>query len=428
MRLNNSDIDKIKLPDNFDERIKNTVDKTYKQKNKKSKRGKKVAIAAGLAVAVSSGFMIANPEYVEAAIQKIREVFKTRNYNVVLEDGTEAYKGSYKVNHKGIEIEIEVETKAPGLLKITEKIDTSKIKEEDWKITDENFKLEANKAFYTDEHITDKEQDALYNKLWSGEDISKDIEVLKGKCKDNNDCKYGFVDQIEKARELYEWGISDEPFITKNMNLYLDYSIKGEYPISSSSTTIQATETYTESETIFRIPESVIGPKELELDINIDNINFDIPYPISVPEKKLTIPLKAAKGESAVKYIPINHSYTYEGMRDAVVQELIVYPDGRIELFYNFGSHKDKDYKITKFRLQNEDGTIIRDTGESGRMSMEEVVNWADVPWHRVYEGKITGDTVKIIPVVTHNTNKNIVVDEDEEILKEIKPIIVKVK
>ncbi|MGL5576332.1 MAG: hypothetical protein ACRDCW_12390, partial [Sarcina sp.] len=104
----------------------------------------------------------------------------------------------------------------------------------------------------------------------------------------------------------------------------------------------------------------------------------------------------------------------------------------QIDLLYNFGSHKDKDYKITKFRIENEDGTKIRDTGESGitegDFGSRGKIDGIEGLTRRVYEGEITGDTVKLIPVVTHNTNKNVVVDKDEPILKEIEPIIIKVK
>ena len=48
MGLNNKDIDKIKLPDNLDERLKEIIDKGYKKKRTKNNK-RRITIAALLA-------------------------------------------------------------------------------------------------------------------------------------------------------------------------------------------------------------------------------------------------------------------------------------------------------------------------------------------------------------------------------------------
>ena len=430
MGLNNSDIDKIKLPDNFDEIIKNTVDKTYKQKNKKGKKGKKVAIAAGLAFAVTSGFMIANPEYVEATIQKIREVFKTRNYNVVLEDGTESFEATYKMEHMGVEITFDIDTSIPGIIKIKKTVDSSNIKLEDWKLDtkheDANVSLD-NITHWGSGNFDDEYQTNLYKKIYEGKDISTELKYIE----ENDDGQGLNVDAALMAKEWYEWGKSDKDFfdkmITADIRYELDKDVLWEYDHRFGSGWENISEDCYKNTVAIRIPEELIGKKEIELEVEIYNLTLGDKYTVGAKKKYLNIPLKATKKESAVKYVPINHSYEAEGMRDSIVQELIAYPDGKVELIYNYGSHKDKDYKITKFIIENEDGTRLEDNG-GGKISMGQVENWADVPVTRSYEGKITGDTVKLIPVVTHNTNQNIEVEEDDPILQEIKPITVKLK
>ena len=425
MGLNNNDIDKIKLPDNFDERIKNTVNKAYKEKNKKSKRGKKVAIAAGLAFAVSTGFVVSNPEYVEAIIQKIREVFKTRNYNIVLEDGTESFEATYKMEHMGVEITFDIDTSIPGIIKIKERVDSSNIKLEDWKLDtkheDANVSLD-NITLWGSGSFDDEYQTNLYKKIYENKNILEELEYIK----ENGDGQGLNVEGVLKVKEYYEWGMSDADFINKRIQADTSYNIKEAFYSDQSGQSKEISESCYESETEIRIEEEALGKKELNLEIELSKLSLHN-YAVGAKKKVLNIPLKATRKKSAVKYIPINHSYKVEGMRDSIVQELIAYPDGKVELIYNYGSHKDKDYKITKFRIENEDGTRLTDVG-GGKISMGQVENWADVPVTRSYEGKITGDTVKLIPVVTHNTNKNIVVDKDEPILKEIEPIIVKVK
>ncbi|MGL4760528.1 MAG: hypothetical protein ACRCWG_03635 [Sarcina sp.] len=439
MGLNNNDIDKIKLPDNFDERIKNTVDKTYKQKNKKSKRGKKVAIAAGLAFAVTSGFMIANPEYVEATIQKIREVFKTRNYNVVLEDGTESFEATYKMEHMGVEITFDIDTSIPGIIKIVERIDSSNIKLEDWKLDTKNKNANIN----TDniirwsngnlEYIFDADyKKELYKKIYEGKDISEELEYIE---KNDDKGKYS-LEEAKKVQEYYKWGMSDADFIRKRTVADIRYKINGsndfEHDSIHSTGWENMTDDYYEMTTALRIPEEVMGDKEFNLEVELYRISLDDKYAVNSNKKFLNIPFKGTNKKSSVKYVPIDYSYNVDSVRDLDIYELIDYPDGRIDLLYDFGSHKDKDYKITKFIIENEDGTVIKDTGASGgregdfgsRGKIEGVTGLI----RREYSGEITGDTVKLIPVVTHNTNQNVEVDEDEPILKELQPIIVKVK
>ena len=357
MSLNKNDIDKIKLPDNFDEKVDSIVNKAYKEKKKPKRTGKKVAIAAGLAFAISSGLIATNPEYVEATINKIMEVFKTRNYMVVLEDGTKTFDGSYKVNHMGVDIELDIDTSVTGVIKITEKLDSSNIKLEDL-------------------------------------------------------------------------GITEDDSIAKRVSADISYTIDGE-SISYGSNMVKNSETSYEMETKIRIPENLIGKKDLNIEVEIENLIIVGDYALDTKSKTLNIPLKATKKESAVKYIPIDYSYKASGLRDTELSELIVHPDGYVELLYDFGSHKDKDYKITRFIIENEDGTRLTG-GASGNMEGEfgskDKIEGKWGLWKKEYNGKITGDTLKVIPVVTHNTNKNIEVDEDESILKEIQPITVKLK
>ncbi|MGL5066206.1 MAG: hypothetical protein ACRC6T_00055 [Sarcina sp.] len=426
MGLNNSDIDKIKLPDNFDEIIKNTVDKTYKQKNKKGKRGKKVAIAAGLAVAVSSGFMIANPEYVEAAIQKFREVFKTRSYNVVLENGNEVTKGTHEINHLGVNIKLDVDVTTPGVIEIKHRVDSSNIKLEDWKLTEDNIDL--NKLSYVQSDVFSNEyQEEVYKKIYEGKDITKELEYIK---KNSTEKDY-FIQEVEWAKKSYDWGVSDEDFWAKNVNTRIGYTINGE-DLSYSYRGEKFEESYYEGTTIIPIPEELVGKKELTLEVKIDDMNLYGGYAIKIPEKTSNIKLRATKEESAIKYILLEDKYRVEGLRDTDLYELIIYPSGMVDLLTDSGSHKGKDYKITKFIIENEDGTRIGETGSSGKteddFGSRGKIEGKEGLYRREYKGEVTGNTVKLIPVVTHNTNKNIVVDKDEPILEEIEPIIVKVK
>lgn len=426
MGLNKNDIDKIKLPDNFDERVKNTVNKAYKDKNKSKKLKKKMAVAAGLAVAVSTGFVVSNPEYVEATIQKIREVFKTRNYNVVLEDGTQAYKATHEINHYGVNIKLDIDVNTPGVIKIKETVDSSNIKLDDWKLKDNNF--DVNKLGYVQSEVfSDEYQDEVYKKLYEGKDISNEIEYIKKNSKEED----YLLENVEMAKKMYDWGKSDEDFIGKAVNAELSYTINGE-SFSYSYVGEDWGENYNVGTTTIRIPENLIGKKELKLEVEVSGMNLYPNYAIKVPSTSLDVTLKATKKESAVKYIHLEDSYKVEGLRDTDLYELIISPDGQIDLLYDFGSHKDKDYKITKFRIENEDGTKIRDTGESGMtegdFGSRGKIDGIEGLTRRVYEGKITGDTVKLIPVVTYNTNQNVEVEDDEPILKEIEPIIVKIK
>lgn len=433
MGLNKNDIDKIKLPDNFDERIKNTVNKAYKEKNKSKKLKKKMAVAAGLAVAVSTGFVVSNPESVEAAIQKIREVFKMRNYNVVAEDGTESFNATYKVNHMGVDITFDIDTSIPGIIKIKETVDSSNIKLEDWKLDtkhkDANVSID-NISLWGSGNFDEEYQTNLYKKIYERKDISEELKYIE----ENGDGQGLRVEDALRVKEYYDWGKSDEDFFSKMIGADIRYEFSEEvfweYDHRYGNGWENVSEDCYENTVAIRIPEELIGKKNLELEVELYNLTLEERYAVGAKKKYLTIPFKATKKESAVKYVPINHSYNVEGVTDTVVHELVSYPDGRVELFYNFGSHKGNDYKITKFIIENEDGTRLGMNGSVGRISTDtsQDIAWSKVPWRRIYEGKITGDTVKLIPVVTHNTNQNVEVEGDEPILKEIEPIIVKIK
>ncbi|MGL4654415.1 MAG: hypothetical protein ACRCWM_00810 [Sarcina sp.] len=437
MGFKNTDIDKIKLPENFDEKIKGVVDKAYKEKRKKQRSKKKIAVAAGLVFTISSGVMILNSEYVEATIQKITEIFKTRNYEVVGEGGNQSFKETYKFEHYGINVEIDIETNKEGLLEVTEKVDTSNIKEEDWRL-DSGNSLEGGRTYFYSNYISERKQEKIYDKLWSGKDISKDIEYIKKNSKDSNQ----LLAHLEKAQEMYKWGISEEPFKSKKLSYTFEYSINGkylsdEYIADIIEDSIIKTETYSEQKRILRMPEKVIGKKELELDIDLKYITLGDDYPVTLPDKKFVAPLKATENESAVKYIEINEAYIEGEKEYLAVEEMVVYPDGKIELLYNHGDYEVKmGYshellcRVEEFIIENEDGTRIDATGSSGRGAKEEgeSLNANKNTWYIDFNGDFTGDTIKITPVIRYHKDGNIDKNYETSKVQELKPITIKVK
>ena len=75
MGLNNKDIDKIKLPDNLDKILKETVDKAYKKKRAKNNK-RRITIAALLAFMIIGGVFSVNSQYVGANVMRVKEVYQ----------------------------------------------------------------------------------------------------------------------------------------------------------------------------------------------------------------------------------------------------------------------------------------------------------------------------------------------------------------
>ncbi|MGL4991701.1 MAG: hypothetical protein ACRC57_11170 [Sarcina sp.] len=415
MSFNEKDIDNIKIPENFDDRIKELVKTTYAKKKKRKKLNKNLGIACGLMLSFSGCFFMANPEYVEATVNKIREVFKNRNYNLVLEDGSESYNETYKVEHYGIDFEFDIDTSVPGIIKIKEDIDSDNIRLEDWKIKDDNINLDAI-SFINDDVWDNDKQQSFKERLYKGEDISSELESLENIEAENT------KEYFENIIEYYNWGKSDEDFKSKNINANFNYKINGEEFYNNGG------------DNDLRIPEHLLGEKELVLEIEIEGISLANGYyavKITNPEK-IEIKLKSTKGKSSIKYIPIEYAYDIEGLRYTELYELIIYPDGRVDLAYDIGENKNNDYKITSFMIENEDGSKIAADGSVGKIEgyfgSKESIEGIWGLWRRVYHGEVTGNQVKITPVVTYNTDKNIKVEEGEEILNKVQSIVVKVK
>lgn len=416
MEFNKNDIDKIKVPKEFDDNIKNLVKATYAKKKKRKKLNKNLAIACSLMLSFSSCFFIANPEYVEATVNKIREVFKNRNYNLVLEDGSESYSGTYKIEHYGIDFGFDIDTSIPGIINIKENIDSSNIRLEDWKIKENNVNLDAI-SFINDDVWDDDKQRSFKEKLYNGEDISSELESLEGIEHENT------RDHYQNIVEYYNWGKSNEDFKSKNIYATFNYKINGEEFNNTG-----------DDGGGLRIPEHLLGEKELVLEIEIEEISIaNGYYGVTIPSsEKIEVKLKSTKGKSSIKYIPLEYAYDIEGLRYTQLHELIIYPDGRVDLAYDIGDNKDNDYKITSFTIENEDGSKIASDGSVGKIEgyfgSKEPIEGIWGLWRRVYHGEVTGNKVRITPVVTYNTDKNIKVEEGEEILDKVQSIVVKVR
>lgn len=338
MSLNDKDIDNIKIPENLEEKLKDTINKTYKLKNNKKRfRKNKIAMVAVVALMISVAGVFSNSEYVEATIMKIKKSFKTRNYSITTEEG-KTYNKTYELKRLDTILKFNVDTSEAGTIKV---------------VVTEDFK-------------TVKENNLNY-------DI--DFEI-------NNE---GFESYSGHRRD-------DDAF---------------EYELV--------------------IPEDIIGEKNLDLQIIIkDAYTRDQFGVVDNNEQKLTINLKADSKETAVKYIPVNKTYKIDGVRESMLQELIVYPDGRLEALYTDADKQALDFKIRSYKIENEDGSKISETGEVGRNETDangdvEKIIWSEVPWRRKYKGKVTGNKLKITPDIslTNQGIKNGAIDDKEKIEEE---------
>lgn len=330
MSLNDKDIDNIKIPENLEGKLKDTINKTYKLKNNKKRfRKNKIAMVVAAALMISVIGFFSNSEYVNATIMKIKKSFKTRNYSITTEEG-KTYNKTYKLKYLDAIFKFNVDTSETGAIKVILTEDFSNVKEN-------NF------------------------------DYNLDFKI-------NN----------ESFGSYYGTRRDDDSF---------------EYELI--------------------VPEDIIGEKNLDLQISINDYSgkFDN------NEKKLSINLKADSNETAVKYIPVNKTYKIDGVRESMLQELIVYPDGRVEALYTDADKQALDFKIRSYKIENEDGGKISETGEVGRNATDangdaEKIIWSEVAWRRKYKGKVTGDKLKIAPDIslTNQGIKNGAIDDKEKI------------
>ena len=424
---------KIKLPENFDDRIKKTINDTCKKTLISKRRKKNGLIAASLGFVVSGGFLVANPQYVEAAINSIKEVFAKRNYSIVLDNGDLSEKGVYEVTYLGIKFKYEIDTSVSGIIRIEETVDRSSAKAEDWKIKEENYNIDTIGTGGS-ELFTREEERGIIEKIYSGKDVSKDLEAMQKRideeAKKNEQLgEEFFMEGLKEVKECYDWGMSDEDFpYDEGVGYYSDITINGEQTYGNSD---HSQEGKVITEVI--IPENLIGKKNLNLEIKLKDIILVENLAVSIKEEiPVNIKLKATTKESAIKYIPVDYTYKIDGMRETTVQEVIIYPDGkRVEVLYLHGDMEDNIYNIRSFDVVNEGGTEIKETGENGHDAVEgvdsEKIDWSKLPWRKKYEGKVTGDTIKLIPRVMYKDNNGEPEDLDE-VIEKAQPITLKVK
>lgn len=344
MKFNDKDIDNIKIPENLDEKLKETINKAYKIKNDKKKfsfRKNKIAMVAGAALLISLGGFISSSEYVEATIMKIKESLKTRNYSITTDEG-ETYNKTFELKHSDVVFKFNVDTSETGIIRIT---------------------------------------------------VTEDVSNLKVEEKSKKDIEYNIDFKINQKDFSYSGTAKDE-------NTF-------EYEII--------------------IPEDIIGEKNLDLQISINDLYISgYSGEIENMEKNISINLKADSKQTAVKYIPINKTYKLDDVRESTLQELIIYPSGRVEALYTDADEEELDFKIRSYRIENEDGSKISETGEVGREQADvngdsKDIIWSQVPWRRKYKGKVTGSKLKITPDIslTNQGIKNKTIDDKEKIEQE---------
>lgn len=433
MSLNNNDINKIKLPKDFDDRLKGTIKTAYLKKSRKRNKNKKIAVAAAVAFTVTGGFLVTNPEYVEATVNKIKEVFAKRNYNLVLEDGSTNYMGSYEIEHSNYKFKFNIDTSVSGIIKINQEIDSSKVNLDDWKLKNNKYNVE-NIMMQGDLKKIDIDfQRKVYEKIYKNEDITKELKYIDENT--NKDEKY-ILETIEIVKRIYEWGVSDntvsddkikeflsDDFLDYNMEFY----INGEQIYDDYVGGLNNPNNFQ-----LRIPEKYVGKKNLDFKIVVKNIRKTSFCGVCKSEEKSTdIKLVSTSGETSVKYIPINYTYKIDDFRETTVNEVVIYPDGRVDLLYNHGKINDENYKINTFTIENSDGTEITSPGGGGKFGDDYKgdgeIKWSQVPYRKFYNGKVTGDYIKIIPDV-HYIGSGESPDNMEEKMKEAQTITVKIK
>lgn len=372
MGLNNKDIDKIKVPDNLDERLKGIVDKAYNKKRTKNNK-RRITIAALLAFMIIGGVFSENSQYVGANVMRVKEI----------------YQNSYEVSKdsKGYK---------DGII------------ERDFNLYGIKVKV---KAWVENEYI-----------YW---DVIKDysefnIEDWKSKNKDKID-KWKKINNVKDDSEIVYYAIPE---------VSTEVLINGENPVSSSGYLSEENtdKKIYEFKSFTLITEDFLRDDNLNIEIKFSDIQMGTKYRREMDtgeaytssgeeiirqenEESIKFNLKAKDEKQVVKSAELNHTFNLKGAGQTTLIEAKIYP-GHIELFYFNSDIKFENHRIQSFDIELEDGTKINEMGELGRDDLYapegwDGKDWSVVPWRAQYKGKVAGDTLKITPrVISHNKDE----------------------
>ena len=368
MGLNNKDIDKIKLPDNLDERLKKIVDKAYKKKITKNNK-RRITIAALLAFMIIGGVFSVNSQYVGANVMRVKEV----------------YQNSYEVSKNSIGYKNGIIERELNLYGIKVKV----------------------KAWVEDGYI-----------YW---DVIKDYSEFN-----IEDWKSKNKDKIDKWKK--ENNIKDDSGIVFNYNpeISTEIFINSEFPISSSGYLSEENN----DKRIYKfkssalINENLLKYDNLNIEIKLNDIEIGQKYRKEMKtgegyssseeeflkqehKESIKFNLKAKSEKELIKAAELNHTFNIKGGGKVTLIEAKIY-SGHIELIY-FGDEINFDNHIMRvFDIEFEDGTkideghvIIRD--ESYAPVGWDRKDWSMLPYKYITKAKITGDTLKITPRVISN-------------------------
>ena len=366
MGLNNRDIDKIKVPDSLDEKLKDIVDKAYKKKRTKNNK-RRIAIAALLAFMIIGGVFSVNSEYVGANVMKVKETFQN-SYEVSKD--SKGYKDGVierDLNLYGIKVKV--------------------------------------KAWVENEYIH-----------W---DVIRDysefnIEDWKSKNKDKID-KWKKENNIKNDSEIVYYAIPD---------VSTEMLINGEITSSSGYLSQES-----EDKQVFKssalITESFLKDDNLNIEIKLNDIKIGQKYRkemengegyspgendflIQENKENITFKLKSKDEKQVVKSAELNHTFNIKGGGKVTLIEAKIYPK-HVELIY-FADEIDFDNNIMRiFDIELEDGSKIDEGHEIMRDESYAPVgwdrkDWSMLPYKYITKAKITGDTLKITPrVISHN-------------------------
>ncbi len=368
MGLNNKDIDKIKLPDNLDKILKETVDKAYKKKRAKNNK-RRITIAALLAFMIIGGVFSVNSQYVGANVMRVKEV----------------YQNSYEVSKDSIGYKNGIIERELNLYGIKVKV----------------------KAWVENEYI-----------YW---DVIKDYSEFN-----IEDWKSKNKDKIDKWKKVNN--VKDDSGIVFNYNpeISTEIFINSEFPISSSGYLSEENN----DKRIYKfkssalINENLIKYDNLNVEIKLNDIEIGEKYRKEMKtgegysssgeeflkqehKESIKFNLKAKNEKELIKAAELNHTFDIKGAGKVTLIEAKIYSK-HIELIY-FGDEIDFDNHIMRvFDIELEDGTKIDEGHEIIRDESYAPVgwdrkDWSMLPYKYITKAKITGDTLKIIPRVIRN-------------------------
>ncbi|WP_066869143.1 hypothetical protein [Clostridium mediterraneense] len=369
MGLNNKDIDKIKLPDNLDERLKKIVDKAYKKKITKNNK-RRITIAALLAFMIIGGVFSVNSQYVGANVMRVKEVYQ--NSYEVSKDSI-GYKNGIierELNLYGIKVKVKAWVE-DGYIYWDVIKDYSEFNIEDWKSKNKD-KIDKWKK---ENNIKDDSKIVYY----PIPNVSTHILINSEEPKSSS----GYLSEVSDDNKVYKFKSSaliDDKFLEEdnfNIEIKLNDIIMGE----KYRKKIEGTEGYEVSEG---------EPLQQE---STESIKFN---------------LKAKDEKQIIKSAELNYTFDLNGAGQTTLIEAKIHP-GYIELFYFNSDIKFENHRFQFFDIELEDGTKIDEISEIGRDDLYapegwDGKDWSVVPWRAQYKGKVTGDTLKITPrVISHN-------------------------